>query len=821
MAFVLYAATAVLILWLVHRFVSPLSPAAAIVIAVLPLGITGYALITDSVYGPIDFAYQSEPLAALKEQFGIGFAHNVTATDISAQFLPWRRAVQLSFQRGEWPLWNPYNHCGHLMAASLQSAPYSPFTLLAILLPAAVSFSYTAAMSLFIAALGAFLFGRELECGEGASLVAAAGWGFAAITVLYSLTPMGFATSFAPAILLATRRVVWSPGVPAAALLTTLLALSLLIGHPESLFLNVVVALGYALFELVRRGVAPWRSIATAVAAGALALSICAIQLLPFFEAMPQSGEFEYKEQVWAASERALPADRALASLATDLFPHLHVRRWVKPAFGLTGAETAAAGSIILAFAIYAVWRRRTPETWFFAILAVVCIAAGNRWAFVVDVLQSIPVFGIVHHERLNFHGALSLVVLAALGVDQMLRRQDFRAAAATLTGTLLVLSIGTFLITRTVVLASDPADWGTYKIFAELVFLALAGVVLITYRRSAPVSECGGDSHRSGTRQPELPRPVAVLRRWKAAALPPQSETLRVVALLVAAIVAQRLISERSTFKTYPAKAAYPKIAMLEPLKQIEEPFRLVGAAFALLPAANIYYGLEDPRGFEALTLGGLVHTWKLWCEYQPIWFNRVDDLTRPFLSFMNVRFAIQAEAAPIPDGWRPIARGGNAMLLENQRVIERIFVPRRVRVADETPARIADQMAAVQDFRELAWITDRDVTAHERDNGPGTITLRERRMGGEYRFDAAMQRDGWVVISDGAWKGWRAYLDGRRVRMQRANAAFLAVYIPAGRHSVRVVYWPESFVRGRAITFATLLAIALFAAVRRVRLR
>ena len=777
MSFVLYAATAALILWLVHRFVRALSLAAAVVIAVIPLGITGYALVTGSAYGPIDFAYQSEPLSALKAQHGIGVAHNITATDISAQFLPWRRAVQLSLQRGEWPLWNPYNHCGHLMAASLQSAPYSPFTLLAILLPAAVSFSFTAAISLFIAALGAFLFARELDCDEGPALIAAAGWGLASITVLYSLTPMGFATSFAPLLLLGSRRVIANPGVSSAALLTTVLTLSLLIGHPESLFLNVLVAVAFAIFELIRRRDASWRAIATAFAAGALALLICAIQLLPFFEAMPQSAEYEFKQQIWAASERALPAHRAFASLLTDLFPHLQARRWIEPPIDVSGVETAAAGSLVLAFAIYAVWRRRTPETWFFAIVALICIAAGNRWSLVVGALQSIPVIDIVHHERLNFQGAVALTILAALGVDHMLRRRDHRAAAATLGMVLLFLSIGTVIITSTVVLRDDPADWGRYKIFAELFFLA-AAVVLLLWNRP-------------------------------------------VVPLLLALVLAQRILSEEGTFKTYPAKAAYPEVALLEPLKQIREPFRVVGAAFAMLPAANIYYGLEDPRGFEALTLGGLVHTWKLWCRHQPIWFNRVDDLTRPFLSFMNVRFAIQGAMAPIPDGWRQVGAQANAVLLENQRVIERIFIPRRVRIADESPAQTAERMISATDFRELAWITDRGVTAHERENGPGTISLRERRMGGEYGFDATMQRDGWVVISDGAWQGWRAYVDGRRVRMQRANAAFLAVYVPAGQHAVRVVYWPDSFVRGRLITFGTLLAIALFALFRPLRLR
>jgi Bacterial membrane protein YfhO len=769
-AFVLYAITAAAILFLAHRFVRRLSLAAAIVIAVIPLGIVGYALVTDSVYGPIDYPYQAEPLKALKPLYGIGHAHNVTATDIYAQFIPWRRAVQLSYQHGEWPLWNPYNHCGHLMAASLQSAPYSPFTLLAILLPAPVSMTFTAAMSLFIAALGAFLLARELDCGEGAALIAGAGWALAAITVLYSLTAMGFATSFSPLLLLGGRRVVREPGLASGALLATVLTLSLLIGHPESLFLNVVVAAAFAIFELIRRRAAPWRALATAFGAGAIALLLCAIQLLPFFEAMPQSGEYEFKEVIWAASERALPANRALASLATDLFPFLHVRRWVEPAFGLTGAETATAGSIILALAIYAVWRRRSPETWFFAGVAIFCTAAGNRWPLVVEFLQSLPLFDIVHHERINFQAALALAILAALGVEHMLRNKDYRAAAITMTSVLTVLAIGTWWLERNVVLAFDPADWGYYKVFAELFFLGLA-------------------------------------------ALRPR---LRIILPL---IVAQRVMSEGGTFKSFPAGAAYPRIEILEPLKQIREPFRVTGASFALPPTTNIYYGLEDPRGFEALTLGGFVHTWKLWCQHQPVWFNRVDDLTRPFLSFLNVRYAITADTMAVPDGWKRVAVQRGAALIENTRAIERIFIPRRVWVGDETPQQIADRMLTATDFRELAWITDRGATTHERDNGPGVIALKQRRLAGEYLFDATMQRDGWVVISDSAWSGWRAYVGGRRVRMQRANAAFLAVYVPAGKHEVRVVYWPDSFVRGRAISAATLIAIALFGIMLRTR--
>ena len=80
-------------------------------------------------------------------------------------------------------------------------------------------------------------------------------------------------------------------------------------------------------------------------------------------------------------------------------------------------------------------------------------------------------------------------------------------------------------------------------------------------------------------------------------------------------------------------------------------------------------------------------------------------------------------------------------------------------------------------------------------------------------------MQRDGFIVISDAALPGWRAYLDGRRVKLLTANHAFLAVYVPAGEHRLRLQYLPQSFVVGRTISFATLALIALFIIIRRRR--
>jgi len=197
---------------------------------------------------------------------------------------------------------------------------------------------------------------------------------------------------------------------------------------------------------------------------------------------------------------------------------------------------------------------------------------------------------------------------------------------------------------------------------------------------------------------------------------------------------------------------------------------------------------------------------TFPLWCKAQPIWFNRVDDLTKPFLSFLNVRYAITG-MKDAPPGWHVVAEQYGSRIVENERVLPRAFVPRRVVVGRSSPIDTTlEEMQAATDFGDRVWI-DAPMTLHEEQNGPGELTLRRIRYG--YRLQVAMQKSGWVVVSETTWKGWRAYLDGHRVQMQIANLSFLAIYVPQGAHTIRLVYFPESFVIGRAISGVTLLTL------------
>ncbi len=279
----------------------------------------------------------------------------------------------------------------------------------------------------------------------------------------------------------------------------------------------------------------------------------------------------------------------------------------------------------------------------------------------------------------------------------------------------------------------------------------------------------------------------------------------------ILALVLVQRTLDDGRIYPALPREAFYPRVPILA---AIPNDARMAGLWFAFTPNNSALYELEDARGYQAMTNKRLTETYPLWSKYQTAWFNRIDDLSRPFLSFVNVRYAI-ANTDP-PPGWVIRAEDRGTRLLENTNALPRAFVPPRVRYEKDGKATI-EAMQHATDFADVAWIEAAEYESHEAANGPGQLTL--RRSGLAYELDARMENDGWVVLSATAWNGWRAYVDGRRVQPHFANHAFLGVYVPRGNHRVALAYLPESFTRGRNISLFTLGFLAVAAVCYRAR--
>jgi hypothetical protein len=841
MTFALYVIAASLLLWISHRALVPLSRVAAVALLLLPLCITGKALLTGGVFGPVDLPYFTEPLLAMRVPLGVPQPHNGMLSDLYAQMIPWRKAVQFAISHGQWPLWNPFILSGTQLAASAQPAAYSPFTLIACLLPVAQSITFTAALTFFLGGLGAFLFARELGCRESVALSAAAGWMYSGPMAFFVLWSLGNSWTLFPLVLFATRRSVHLPGIRSAAILTATLTLLLLAGHPETAFHIVFCGSLYALVEMaaLRRNVV--RPLASALAAGVIALLLCAIYILPIFEAAPQTMEHQFRTGGYLDVPRGVAAVESEARILTDFFPHLHGRYWNWKDPHWVPLETSAVGSILLALAAFAIIRVRRREVAFFAALALFGILARAAWAPLAALLQKFPLFDITLNERFCFAAAFSLVILGALGLEHALRSRD-RALFYTLSAAMIFFAAGAFVINRLNLMARSLPEWGVYTLFGELACLGVAAIVVIAVSGSQGLGVSWTRAFSALMRADKsvtLPAAGATKPSWRFAisrfgfaprlgvagshdsvAATPQPRDHATAIIILLLIATQRWLAGNDIYPTLPAFAAYPPVPIFRSLpRETGEPFRIVGRAHALVPGTSALYELEDARGYEALTFSRYVATYDAWCKHQPVWFNRVDDLTKPFLSMLNVRYAIASDILPPPDGWRRVAVQPGAELLENTHAFPRAFAPDRAVFGTSFDGTI-DAMKAATDFRQRAWI-EAPLPAGERSNAGCTVAS-VRRDDGDLIVEAATSAGGWVVITEPAWDGWRVYIDDRRVQHFYANIAFLGVFVPPGGHTIRLTYLPESFVRGRAISFSTLallLGVGVFVRLRRRR--
>jgi len=80
---------------------------------------------------------------------------------------------------------------------------------------------------------------------------------------------------------------------------------------------------------------------------------------------------------------------------------------------------------------------------------------------------------------------------------------------------------------------------------------------------------------------------------------------------------------------------------------------------------------------------------------------------------------------------------------------------------------------------------------------------------------------RDGLAVILDPFYPGWTATLDGTPVPILRADYAFQAVAVPAGRHELRLTYRNRWVTTGAAVSLGTLALLAGALALRSRRMR
>jgi hypothetical protein len=179
--------------------------------------------------------------------------------------------------------------------------------------------------------------------------------------------------------------------------------------------------------------------------------------------------------------------------------------------------------------------------------------------------------------------------------------------------------------------------------------------------------------------------------------------------------------------------------------------------------------------------------------------------------LSFLNVRYALHYPERPLPPQWRVIGNAGRLSVVENARALPRAFIPTSVRLNVPYPRNIRE-MRGASDFSAVSWVGESAFSQPmTNSNGSGKVVLARDGLS-RYVMRADLLTDAWIVVSQPAWRGWRAFEGAQEIPTSIANHAFLAMRLTRGHHDVALVFRPWSFLVGRMITLVTLIGISIF---------
>ena len=758
-----YFATCALAFFLANRFVSRIRPGVAVLLALGPFVLTGKAMLTAGVYAPLDIAYQANPLAAHRAEMGIEGTRSPILGDVVSQFIPFRKAVRDAVKNGRLPLWNRYVLAGEPLLANTQPAVLHPGTVIGFLLPLAQAWTFEMTLRHFLALLAMYLFLRELGLRELPSLLGGIGWCLSDYLVFFAGWQHSAAAPPFPLLLLALRRLAREPGRRSVALTVAVLVLIVSAGHPETLLHSVSAGGIYFLFELALAGRGRrLRPVLVSLVAGALALGLSAVLLLPLVEALPHTAEHFVRSGWYAHIKKSVSAPESLRRSILDVMPYAFgVSGRGRSAIGF-GEPAAYVGAVLLPLALVGLASRRR-EKWGLLAVTFLGLAMWARLPLVTDVVSSLPIFELGLNERMVFLAAFGVAALAALGAERLFEKRDLLPFAA-----VLVTAGVLFLLYRevrpTLVRLEMPEDFLRGRFLLQVVPLGLLAAAFVFLRN----------------------RPALVL------------------VLAAALLLVERGLESGLLYPTFPNRAFYPPLAVLDPIPR-GAPYRFTAVGFNFIPNVSALYELEDVRGYEAMTFQPLVDTFPLWCVPQPVWFNRVDDPTTPFLAFLNVRWVLAPDGWNPPRGWKLLSEGDGMRLFQNPDALARVFAPRKVReIADEAGQR--DALGSISDFADQG-IVGNEVAGPDRgwrENGAAGVRIdsyQPQRL--ELSIDA--RSEAIVGTSIPRWPGWKLEIDGRRARTLAYNRAFVGFAVPPGQHRAVLRYRPDGFVAGSAISLAS----------------
>ncbi len=461
-------------------------------------------------------------------------------------------------------------------------------------------------------------------------------------------------------------------------------------------------------------------------------------------------------------------------------------------------------GIIILCFAVYGVWQRRSDAfVQFLAVLSVfsLLLSFGKNFSVLYDLFfYYIPSFNKFRAPSI----ALVLIqfavpMLAGFGVMELLsayrdeaRRtatdRTFVRYAAIVGGLFLLLGVVFPAFGKESYMAAMKASANGSRYPAELQTWLYDTMMSDWYATAALlvlVLLCAG----------------LYLRRVL-------SETMFVAALLVFVVIDMWRVSARplEISKQSVKDLYFRKTDTIEFLQKAQEqeqtPFRI--AHFGNLPAnAPAYFGLQTIQGYHSAKMRIYQDLMDVAGAPQGEEGNG-SSITNPFLwNLLNVRYIITGQELGTKPAFQSQVQ--KEYVYENTERLPRAWFVNSVQYAEQM-AILKHIKAGDFNPRTDAFVEDREIAQRVFTPSASTASVAVTMYKNErIALNAETTHEQFLVLSEVYYPAWKALIDGQEVRVYKTNFFQRGIVVPAGKHNIEFVFTAPKFEMGKTISLAT----------------
>ena len=700
------------------------------------------------------------------------------------------------------PLWNSYIFTGTPLFANFQSSAFSLTNFVYLIFDNLTAWNMQVILQHLFVVVFTYLLLRNWKISKIGSLIGGVVFSFTGFNLIWSQwNYIVLTASFIPLLLLFEDKWLATGKWKYGAGLSLIIFFQIVSGYPQVVIYTAIAVFILWLLRFEKKKEFFIKSFFLGFFF-LLGLGLSAVQILPGIELL----SFSQRGIALRPSEwRFLPWSKVITFLAPDYFGNHSTSNWWGPQNYLSNTGYVGVIATVLATQAVLVFKKRKE-----ILLAMLLIIIGLLLSFPTPLAAYVWKSGIFASQAAAAYRAhvlftFGVALLSAFGVDHLLSSKKISFKSFLIPFVVLA-GFGIFALSMFFLSAKLPENYSSlikgvpgYKIALENLIFPF--IILI-----------------------------AAAFLWRVIKYKKNLSRKLVVAGVFVLLILELF---RFGWRYTPFSSrdmVFSETPVLSYLMSQEKPFRI--AAGSVIPMnMHIPYRLESLEGYGAMypirisELIAAINNGRANVGPEEV-YAEIKDYASPLLDMVNTKYFLTTKADkegnPSMEGeissefklekFSLVFEDKTVVVLENKNAYPRAFMVYDWQVVKDQHELLNKLLEKDYDFSKNVLLEE-NVKIQKPDQANVSKPSVNYRKYSEQEsvLEVATSSVGLLFISDTWFPGWKVYVDDEEVEIHLANYAFRAVEIPEGKHTIKFVYQPRSFLDGLRVTMISIIVLIL----------